>query len=82
MKAAIYHGIENVTVEEVAMPECGDYDVIIKNVKSGIYGTDIGAYYNGGEAAGIFPEHQFGHKMASVVYKVGAKVDPEIKEGM
>lgn len=82
MKAAIYHGIENVTVEEVAMPECGDYDVIIKNVKSGICGTDIGAYYNGGEAAGIFPEHQFGHEMASVVYKVGAKVDPEIKEGM
>lgn len=82
MKAAIYHGIENVTVEEVAMPECGDYDVIIKNVKSGICGTDIGAYYNGGEAAGIFPDHQFGHEMASIVYKVGAKVDPEIKEGM
>lgn len=82
MKAAIYHGIENVTVEEVSMPECGDYDVIIKNVRSGICGTDIGAYYNGGEAAGIFPENQFGHEMASIVYKTGAKVDPEIKEGM
>ncbi len=82
MKAAIYHGIENVTVEEVSMPECGDYDVIIKNIKSGICGTDIGAYYHGGEAAGIFPEHQFGHEMSSVVYKVGAKVAPEIKEGM
>ncbi len=82
MKAAIYHGIENVTVEEIAMPECGDYDVIIKNIRSGICGTDIGVYYHGGEAAGIFPENQFGHEMASVVYKVGAKVDPEIKEGM
>ena len=82
MKAAIYHGIENVSVEEVAMPECGEHDVIIKNVRSGICGTDIGAYYHGGEAAGIFPEHQFGHEMASVVYKVGSKVDPEIKEGM
>ena len=32
MKAAIYHGIENVTVEEMPMPACGDKDVIIKNV--------------------------------------------------
>ena len=30
MKAAIYHGIENVSVEEIPMPECGDNDVILK----------------------------------------------------
>ena len=82
MKAAIYHGIENVTIEEIPMPECGPKDVILKTVKAGICGTDIGAYYHGGEAAGIFPENQFGHEMASIVYKVGKDVPSNIKEGM
>lgn len=82
MKAAIYHGIENVTVEDIDMPECGDYDVILKNIRGSICGTDINAYYHGGDDLGIFPEHQFGHEMSSVVYKVGSKVDPQIKEGM
>lgn len=27
MKGAIYHGIENVTVEDLTMPECGEYDL-------------------------------------------------------
>lgn len=82
MKAAIYHGIEKVSVEEVPMPECGEYDVILKTVKGSICGTDIGAYYHGGDDAGIYPENQFGHEMSSVVYKVGDKVDPSIKVGM
>lgn len=82
MKAAIYHGIENVTVEELPMPECGDRDVIIKNVRGSICGTDIGAYYHGGDDAGIFPEHTFGHEMSAVVYKVGKNADPAIKVGM
>ena len=63
MKGAIYHGIENVSVEEIEMPECGDYDVILKNVKGSICGTDVGAYYHGGDDAGIYPENQFGHEI-------------------
>ena len=82
MKAAIYHGIENVTVEEVAMPACGDRDVIIRNVRGSICGTDIGAYYHGGDDAGIFPGHTFGHEMSAVVWQVGPDADPAIKKGM
>ncbi len=82
MKAAIYHGIENVTVEEIPIPEYGPKDVILKTVRAGICGTDIGAYYHGGDDAGIFPENQFGHEMASIVYKVGKDVPSNIKEGM
>lgn len=82
MKGAIYHGIENVSVEELEMPECGDYDVILKNIKGSICGTDVGAYYHGGDDAGIYPENQFGHEMSSIVYQVGSKVDPSIKKGM
>lgn len=82
MKAAIYHGIENVTVEEIPIPECGPKDIILKTVRAGICGTDIGAYYHGGEEAGIFPENQFGHEMASTVYKIGEEVSSGITIGM
>ncbi|OGU00501.1 MAG: hypothetical protein A2X80_10365 [Geobacteraceae bacterium GWB2_52_12] len=82
MKAAIYHGIENVTVEDIQMPKCGPKEVILKTVRAGICGTDIGAYYHGGDDAGIFPGNQFGHEMASIVYKVGEKVPSNVKEGM
>lgn len=82
MKAAIYNGIEKVSVEEMPMPECGDYDVILKNVRGSICGTDIGAYYNGGDDAGIFPGHTFGHEMSSVVYQKGKLVDDSIQVGM
>lgn len=34
MKAAIYLGKENVEVQELPDPICGDHDVIIKNIYS------------------------------------------------
>lgn len=41
MKAAIYMGKENIEVRDLPMPECGDNDVIIKNIYSSICGTDV-----------------------------------------
>ena len=34
MKAAIYMGKESVEIQELPMPECGENDVIIKNIYS------------------------------------------------
>lgn len=82
MKAAIYYGIEDVKIKEVPMPECGEKDVILKIVKGSICGTDIGAYFHGGEDAGIFPGHTFGHEMSAVVYQKGNKVSDDIQVGM
>ncbi len=82
MKAAIYHGIENVTVEELPIPECGERDVVLKIMKGSICGTDISAYYHGGDDLGIFPEHTFGHEMSAIVYKKGSLVPDNIYEGM
>jgi len=69
MKAAIYHGIKNVTVEEIPIPECGPKDVILKTVRAGICGTDIGAYFHGGEEAGIFPIRCSFHKLPAYVLR-------------
>ena len=74
MKAAVYYGIENVKVEEREKPVPGPKDVIVKNMCAGICGTDINAYYHGGEAYGILPDHIFGHEMAGVVVEVGQEV--------
>lgn len=82
MKAAIYYGIEDVKVEEVPMPECGEKDVILKIVKGSVCGTDIGAYFHGGEDAGIFPGHTFGHEMSAIVYQKGSQVSDDIQVGM
>lgn len=82
MKGAIYNGIEKVSIETIPEPICGDNDVILKNIKAGICGTDIGAYYHGGESAGIFPGHEFGHEMSSVIYKKGKNVPADIEIGM
>lgn len=78
MKSIIYKGIKDVELQERPMPECGLNDVIIKNVRAGICGTDISAYRLGGIFGGIFPEkeegHEFGHEMVGYIHKVGKNV--------
>lgn len=78
MKALIYKGIKNVEVQERAIPVCGPNDVIVRNVRAGICGTDVSAYLYGGIYGGIFPEseagHEFGHEMVGYVYEVGENV--------
>lgn len=78
MKAVIYKGIKNVEVQEREIPICGPDDVIVRNVRAGICGTDVSAYLYGGVYGGIFPEselgHEFGHEMVGYVYDVGENV--------
>ena len=42
MKAAIYMGKEDIEIREIPTPECGDDDVLIKNIYSSICGTECG----------------------------------------
>lgn len=81
MKVAIYHGIESVTVETRPIPKVKPKDVLVKNVRAGLCGTDLSAYYHGGEAYGIYPENEFGHEMSGVVCEVGSEVK-DIHVGM
>jgi threonine dehydrogenase-like Zn-dependent dehydrogenase len=81
MKAGIYHGVGKITVEEIDKPEISDGAVVVKNIRSGICGTDLHAYTLEGEGVGILPENQFGHEMSGVIeetgtsaYKVGTHV--------
>lgn len=69
MKAGIYNGVGKVEVMEIAKPECTDGAIIVKNIRSGICGTDLHAYTLEGEGVGILPGNQFGHEMAGVIYE-------------
>lgn len=77
MRAVIYGGIGQITVEDRDMPVAGPKDVVVKNMRAGICGTDIGAYVRGGDDVGIFPGNQIGHEFVSVVHEVGAEVADE-----
>lgn len=75
MKAAIYLGKEQVEVRELPLPECGENDVLIKNIYSSICGTDVAVYQHGANtghriAVGV----EFGHETVSRVVAVGKNV--------
>ena len=74
MKVAIYQGIKDIEMKEVDMPICGDNDIVIKNIYAAICGSDITAYYHGGDANRIFKGYEFGHEMVSEVVTVGKNV--------
>jgi hypothetical protein len=63
MKAVIYKDTKTVEVQERAMPLCGPDDVIVRNVRGGICGTDITGYLYGGRTVGFLPDSEFGHEM-------------------
>jgi L-iditol 2-dehydrogenase len=74
MKALIYKDTRTVEVQEIAMPVCGPDDVIVRNMRAGICGTDVTGYVYGGRSVGFLPDCEFGHEMVGYVYETGKNV--------
>ncbi|MGM9637949.1 MAG: zinc-binding dehydrogenase [Eubacteriales bacterium] len=75
MKAAIYWGKENIEIKDLPIPECGDNDVLIRNIYSSICGTDVAVYRHGpGTGHRISIGGEFGHETISCVAAVGKNV--------
>ncbi|WP_336716639.1 hypothetical protein [Arthrobacter sp. USHLN218] len=55
MRAVIYKGIGELAIEDVPVPGIGPKDVLVKNMRAGICGTDISAYLKGGTIWGSSP---------------------------
>ena len=72
--AAIFRGVGNVDVVELPWPDCGDDDVIIRNLLTGVCGSDVAAYRSGGDPYMIWKDHEFGHEAISEVVAVGRNV--------
>lgn len=75
MKAAIYMGKEKIEIKELPMPECGDNDVLIRNIYSSVCGTDVAVYTHGpGTGHRITVGEEFGHETVSRIVEVGKNV--------
>lgn len=81
MKAAIYDGKDGISIVEKAIPEIGPTDVLVRNLRAGICGTDIGIVKTGSEM-GIRHGSEFGHEMVSQIVQVGERVSSNITIGM
>ena len=44
MRAALYNGQKNVELVELATPQAGENDIVVKNIYASICGTDVAVY--------------------------------------
>ena len=67
MQAAVYRAIDDVRTEEIAVPEIGAGEVLVRIDTCGICGTDLKKIHTGSHAA----PRVFGHEMAGTIAAVG-----------
>ena len=70
MKKAVYHGIRDLRVEEVAEPKPEPGEAKVRVVYCGICGSDLHEYLHG-----PFPVSPFGHEVCGEIVEVGSDVD-------
>jgi len=70
MQAAVYRDVDDVRTEEIAVPEIGAGEVLVRIDTCGICGTDLKKIHTGSHAA----PRVFGHEMAGTIAAVGEGV--------
>ena len=70
MKAAVYRAVNDVRLEEVAVPAIGPGEVLLQVAACGICGTDLKKIHTGSHSA----PRVFGHETAGTVVAVGEGV--------
>ncbi|WHY83947.1 2,3-butanediol dehydrogenase [Neobacillus novalis] len=79
MKAAVWHGIKDLRIEEVSIPEISSGQVKVKVEWAGICGSDLGAYSYGlsleaHPITGQKPPHTLGHEFSGTIVEVADNV--------
>ncbi|NQV34004.1 MAG: alcohol dehydrogenase catalytic domain-containing protein [Phycisphaeraceae bacterium] len=72
MKAIRYYGPQDIRVEEVDVPQCGDNEIRVKVDACAVCGTDLKAYKSGNPR--IKPPQIMGHEFTGLVDIVGSDV--------
>lgn len=73
-KAAIFQGVGHVDVVDLPYPKCGDDEAIVRNLLTGICGSDIFAFQKHGPESRIWIGEEFGHESISEVVELGKDV--------
>lgn len=81
MKAARLKGKLDIQVEDVAIPEIAENEMLLKVKSASLCGTDVRMYNNGYKD--VSPENPLiiGHEFAGVIAKVGSQVKGNYVEG-
>jgi 2-desacetyl-2-hydroxyethyl bacteriochlorophyllide A dehydrogenase len=72
MKAAVFRGVKNIQVEDVAAPEAGPEDVVVAVRACGICGSDLHTYLHG---SFVEPGQVMGHEFVGEVVATGEAVN-------
>ncbi len=75
MTAAVLYGKEDLRVEEVAVPQIGPRDILVRVRIALTCGTDLKVFRRGHHARMIQPPALFGHELAGDVVSVGEGVE-------
>jgi L-iditol 2-dehydrogenase len=78
MRAAVFHGIGDLRLEEREIPKPKEGEVVVKVDTSGLCPTDVRIYKFGSSL--VKPPIVLGHEFSGSVYSIGALVD--IQEGV
>ncbi len=70
MRAAVYYNNKDIRVEEIAKPEIGPKEILVKIIASGICGSDVMEWYRIKKAPRVL-----GHEIAGEIAAVGKEVN-------
>lgn len=73
-RAAIFRGPGKVDLVDLPYPECGDDEAIVRNIMTGVCGSDIFAWQKHGPTSRIWIDEEFGHESVSEVVELGKNV--------
>jgi threonine dehydrogenase-like Zn-dependent dehydrogenase len=73
-KAAIFRGPGKVDVVDLPYPACGDDEAIVRNLLTGVCGSDIFAWQKHGPTSRIWVDEEFGHEGIAEVVELGKDV--------
>jgi len=75
MLAAVYHGPNDLRVEDVPIPEIGNGEILVKVISASICGTDLRIYHGNHRMYSPGTIRIPGHEVVGKIAKIGAEVD-------
>ncbi|NLC43063.1 MAG: alcohol dehydrogenase catalytic domain-containing protein [Clostridiales bacterium] len=81
MLAALLYGSRDMRIEDVAIPEIDDNEILLKVKSAAVCGTDIRMFNNGYKGIDESNPRILGHELSGIIAKVGKNVKG-YKEGM
>lgn len=73
MKAAVYHGVEDIRIERIPVPQIGPNELLVRTTACAICGTDVRIFYYGHHR--VSPPRVLGHETAGEIATVGKLVE-------